>query len=127
MPILFVIGRILVGGYFLNGGYNHFKNLSHMAGYAGSKGVPAPKLAVGFSGLLLIIGGASILLGSWTNIGIYSIILFLIPVTFKMHAFWQDTDQAVKMSNKINFMKNVAILGLVLMLLSLPVPWMNSF
>ncbi len=127
MPLLFVIGRILLGGYFLQAGYGHFKNLSHMAGYAGSKNVPVPKLAVGFTGLLLLVGGATILLGSWTNLGIYSLILFLIPVTFQMHAFWKDTDENQKMNNRINFLKNLALLGALFMLLSLSVPWMNSF
>ena len=127
MPILFVLGRILLGGYFLMSGYNHFKNLSGSAGYAASKGVPMPKLAVGFSGLLLLIGGITILLGIWTNIGIYALVLFFIPVTFQMHAYWNETDPAMKMNQRISFMKNIALLGAILMLLSLPVPWINSF
>jgi uncharacterized membrane protein YphA (DoxX/SURF4 family) len=127
MPILFVIGRIIFGGYFLINGYSHFKNLSSHTSYATSKKVPAPKLAVSFSGLLLLIGGATIILGRWTNFGLYALILFFIPVTFQMHGFWKDTDAPTKMSQKIQFMKNLAILGAILMLLSLPVPWMNSF
>ncbi len=127
MPLLFVIGRVLLGGYFLQNGYNHFKNVSSMAGYAGSKGVPAPKVAVWFSGLLLIIGGASIILGAFTKIGIYSLVLFLIPVSFQMHAFWKETDPMQKMNQRVQFMKNLALLGALLMLLSFPTPWMNSF
>jgi uncharacterized membrane protein YphA (DoxX/SURF4 family) len=86
-----------------------------------------PKLAVWFSGLLLLIGGVTIVLGSWTNFGIYALILFFIPVTFQMHAFWKETDPSVKANQKISFMKNMAVLGALFMLLSLPVPWMNSF
>lgn len=127
MPLLFVIGRIILGGYFLISGYGHFKNLSGSAGYAASKGVPMPKLAVGFSGLLLLIGGATIVLGTWTSIGIYALILFFIPVTFQMHAYWKETDPMMKMNQKISFMKNMALLGALLMLLSLPTPWINSF
>ncbi len=108
-------------------GYSHFKNLKNSADYAASKGVPMPKIAVGFSGLLLLIGGATIVLGSWTNFGLYALILFLIPVTFQMHAYWKETDPMMKMNQRINFMKNLALLGAVLMLLSLPVPWINSF
>ena len=98
-----------------------------MAGYAGSKGVPAPKVAVWFSGLLLIIGGASIILGAFTKIGIYSLVLFLIPVSFQMHAFWKETAPMQKMNQRVQFMKNLALLGALLMLLSFPTPWMNSF
>ena len=127
MPLLFVLGRIILGGYFIINGYGHFKGMSNIAGYAGSKGVPMPKLAVGFSGLLLLIGGITILLGIWTNIGIYALFLFFIPVTFQMHAYWKETDPMMKMNQRISFMKNMAIFGALLMLLSLPTPWINSF
>ena len=60
--VAFLIGRILIGGFFLTAGFNHFARLNVMAGYAKSKGTPAPKLAVGGSGVLLLLGGASLLL-----------------------------------------------------------------
>lgn len=126
MPLLFVIGRILLGGYFLMNGYNHFKNLEGNIGYAKSKGVAMPKLAVGFTGLLLLVGGASIVTGFVTNVGIAVLILFLIPVTFQMHAFWKESDPMKRMGEKINFQKNIALLGAVLMMLALDVPWLNS-
>jgi uncharacterized membrane protein YphA (DoxX/SURF4 family) len=56
MDTLFLIGRIIFGFYFVFNGFNHFSNLSMMSGYAQSKGVPAPKLAVIFTGLLLLLG-----------------------------------------------------------------------
>ena len=45
MDTVFLVGRIVVGLYFLYAGYNHFKNLGFMSGYVASKGIPAPKLA----------------------------------------------------------------------------------
>jgi len=108
-------------------GYNHFKNIEGSVGYAQSKGVLFPKLAVGFTGLLLLVGGASVITGFATNVGLAALILFLIPVTFQMHAFWKESDPMKKMGEKINFEKNLALLGAVLMLLALGVPWMNSF
>jgi putative oxidoreductase len=51
MHIVFWIGRIMVGGYFLMAALNHFKNLSMYAGYVLSKGTPAPKLAIGGTGV----------------------------------------------------------------------------
>lgn len=122
-PILFLIGRILLGGYFLRSAYNHFRYLPMMAGYAGSKGVPVPKLAVAGSGLLLLIGGLGILLGVWISWAVLALALFLIPVTFKMHNFWKDTDQVAQMNNSVNFFKNLALLGAILILLMIPEPW----
>ena len=55
--IAFLIGRVIVGGFFLMNGFNHFAQLNMMTGYAKSKGIPAPALAVGGSGILLFLGG----------------------------------------------------------------------
>jgi hypothetical protein len=69
MKTLFLIGRILFGGYFLYSGIHHFSQLSMLSQYAESKNVPAPKLAVTGSGLLVFLGGLSILLGTCPHIG----------------------------------------------------------
>ncbi|MBI5221628.1 MAG: hypothetical protein HY979_02390 [Candidatus Magasanikbacteria bacterium] len=43
-----------------------------------------------------------------------------------MHNFWKDTDQNMKMSNYVNFTKNMALLGAALMLLVISTPWAMS-
>ena len=116
--ILQYAGRILLGGYFLVGGFNHFSKAEAMSGYARAKGVPASKAAVLFSGFLLLLGGASILSNLYPLIGLSALVLFLIPVTFKMHAFWAVDDANGKMSEMTQFMKNMALLGAVLVLLA---------
>lgn len=120
---IFMIGRLLLGGYFIYNGFNHFSNIVMISGYAQSKGVPSAKAAVAFSGLLLWIGGLSVLLGVYPSIGAIALTLFLLPVTFMMHAFWKIEDPMMKMGEKVNFLKNVALLGASLMLFALPQPW----
>jgi putative oxidoreductase len=115
---LLYIGRILFGGYFAFGGFNHFKMLDTMSGYARSKGAPMPKLSVAFSGVLLIVGGLSVLFDILPGFGLVALVLFLLPVTFIMHAFWKVQDPAAKMHEMVNFMKNIALLGAVLILLA---------
>jgi len=115
---LLYIGRILFGGYFAFSGFNHFKMLDMMSGYAKSKGAPMPKLSVAFSGVLLIVGGLSVLFDILPGFGLVALTLFLLPVTFIMHAFWKVQDPAAKMHEMVNFMKNIALLGAVLILLA---------
>ena len=112
------LGRLLFGGYFIYGGFNHFKMLDMMSGYAKSKGVPVPKLSVAFSGLLLLIGGFSVLVNVLPSVGLVALVLFLIPVTLSMHAFWKIQDPAAKMHEMVNFTKNIALLGAVCILLA---------
>jgi putative oxidoreductase len=114
---LLYLGRILFGGYFAFNGINHFKMLEMMSGYAKSKGAPMPKLSVAFSGLLLLVGGVCVLFNIMPFIGLAALLLFLIPVTFIMHPFWKIKDPMAKMHEMVNFMKNMALLGAVLIML----------
>ena len=125
MEIIFFIGRLLFGGFFLMSGINHFKNHQMLSGYAGSKGLPSPLLAVYGSGLLILLGGLGVILGIYPTISLWLIVIFLLPVTFAMHNFWKDTDPNMKMNNEINFKKNMALLGAALMAiyLSQMIPW----
>lgn len=59
----FLIARILFGGLLAFQGLNHFQNADAMSGYAQSKGVPAARAGVLFSGGMLIFGGLGIVLG----------------------------------------------------------------
>ncbi len=123
MEVLFLLGRILLGGYFVFNAFNHFANSKMMTGYAASKGVPAPAMAVLGTGVLLLVGGLSILTGFQTTIGLGAIILFLLGVTPMMHNFWAINDPQVRMGEMVNFTKNSALLGAAIMLLSYPTPW----
>ena len=122
----FLVGRILAGCYFLLGAFNHFTGTAMLARYAALRGVPAPTLAVIVAGILLLIGGLSLLLGVFPRIGIAALVGFLVPVTLIMHAFWADRDPMMRMNDVVNFTKNIALLGTVLMLAAVPRPWPYS-
>ncbi len=119
MTSLFILGRVIFGGYFLYQGINHFKHQNNMAGYAKSKGVPQPKNAVLLTGVLLVAGGAGVVLNVYFQTSVLLLLVFLVPTTFIMHQFWKDTDANQKMTDHISFFKNVALIGACLMLLAL--------
>lgn len=123
MVYLFVLGRILLGGYYMVNGVNHFKHLSMLTGYAQSKGVPMPREAVMLTGLMLFLGGLGILLGTCVELAVLMISVFLLVTTFQMHQYWKISDPMARMNEDINFKKNIALLGATLMLLAISVPW----
>jgi uncharacterized membrane protein YphA (DoxX/SURF4 family) len=122
----FLIGRIIAGSFCLMNAFNHFAQLNMMAGYAKAKGVPAPALAVAGSGVLLLLGGLSLLLGYHPTIGAALLVIFLLGVSFGIHKFWAVQDQQAKIGEMTHFLKNMAILGLLLMTLVIPRPWPMS-
>jgi putative oxidoreductase len=126
MNVAFLIGRIIVGVYFLFSSFNHFGHVKMMAGYAKGKGTPAPTAAIWGTGILLLLGGLSLLLGYQTVIGVTLLVIFLLGVSFKMHNFWAVPDPQTRMFERVNFLKNMGLLGLLLMLLAIPQPWPMS-
>jgi putative oxidoreductase len=126
MDSAFLIGRIIFGGYWLMAALNHFKNLNHMSVYAKAKGTPLPNLAVAGTGVILSAGGLSMLLGVYPVVGIALLIVFLLGVSVQMHSFWKVDDAQLKQIDMINFTKNMALIGALLMFLLLPRPWPMS-
>lgn len=117
MGIVYLIGHVIFGGYFLINAYAHLIKNKGTIGYAQMKGVKHPKLMVMGSGVLLLIGGLCFLLGFSYFWGSLALLVFMIPVTFKMHAFWKETDPHAKMNERVSFYKNMAIVGALLMML----------
>jgi len=122
MKEIFVVGRLVLGSYFLYGGFHHFVAVRDMAQFAHARGVPMPEVAVLGAGVLLIIAGLSFLLGFAPKLGMAATALFLVPVTLMMHQFWKETG-AARMADMINFTKNFGLLGAVLMFSAVPEPW----
>jgi uncharacterized membrane protein YphA (DoxX/SURF4 family) len=67
-----------------------------MASYAQSKGLPAPKAGVAASGVLLLLGGLSLLLGYHPTVGAILLVVFLLATSFTMHNFWAVKDPQQK-------------------------------
>jgi putative oxidoreductase len=126
MAQAFLVGRILVGCYYLQAAFHHFTSAGQLAHYTAARGVPAPEAAVIVAGLLLLIAGVSFLTGLYPWLGVAAIVAFLVPVTLIMHAFWADRDPAQRQSDIINFTKNIGLLGSSLMFLAVPRPWPYS-
>ena len=122
----FLLGRLMFGGFFLYNGINHLKQRKQLAQYASSKNVPKPEFAVVASGVALLLGGASLLLGVKPKLGAAMVAGFLAGVSPVMHDFWRAEDPNQRMNDMINFSKNLALLGGALALMGVEEPWPAS-
>ncbi len=116
MSAILLIGRIIFGGFFIMSGINHFTKLEAMTGYAKYKKLPAAKLGVLVSGLMLLLGGAYVLLGFYVDLGALLLAIFLVLAAVIFHNFWKETDATAKQSEMMNFMKDFALAGAALIL-----------
>jgi len=92
----------------------HFKQQT--IDYVASQGVPAASYLVPLSGIIASVGALSIILGYKAKAGAWLLIIFLIPVTFYMHAFWKETDAMKMQMQMANFMKNLSLIGAALLI-----------
>jgi uncharacterized membrane protein YphA (DoxX/SURF4 family) len=74
MTPLFLIGRHVVGSYFIASGLNHFMARATLVQFAAAKGVPLPAFAIPITGLPVLFAGLSILPGWRPEFGITAMI-----------------------------------------------------
>lgn len=103
------VGRALYSAVFILGGLSHFR--PQTISYAAQTGVPAAGFLVPAAGVLALLGGLSVLLGYHARIGAWLLVLFLVPVTLMMHAFWTVPDPMMAQVQQAMFMKNLGLLG----------------
>ena len=121
-----MIGRVVFALYWLNAAYSHLFKSTGLVGYTQMKtgySTGKSKFAVFATGILLAIGGLTLLAGVWVHLGILCLVVFLLGAAFKMHAYWKATDANSKMGDHVNFWKDIALIAALLMLLSLPLTY----
>ena len=61
--------------------------------------------------MLILLGGISVLLGLWGDLGSLLLVVFLLPTALLMHAFWKETDPMAKQMEMVQFNKDLALAG----------------
>ena len=107
------LGRALFAAIFIASAVGHFS--SKTIAFAAHQGVPLAPVLVPLSGLIALAGGLSVLLGYRARIGAWLLVLFLVPVTLAMHAFWAAHDPMTAQMQQVMFMKNLSMLGAALL------------
>ena len=112
MRYVTLAGRVLYSLIFIAAPVTHFT--SGAVGYATQSGVPMAGVLVPLSGVIAGLGGLCVLLGYQAKVGAWLLVVFLVPVTFMMHAFWTVQDPMMRQFQIAMFMKNISMLGAAL-------------
>ena len=111
MDIVLLIARIAFALMYVSGGINHLTKAEAMTGYAQFKKVPLPKQSVLLSGALMALGGLSVALGVWADLGALVLAVVTLVMALKMHDFWAQSDAQAKQTETIGFFKNLSMTG----------------
>lgn len=85
------------------------------------KVVPLPcddETAVRLNGALQAACGVALTIGIFPRAAAAGLVASLVPTTLAGHSFWEHEDPAARGANKIQFQKNAALVGGLLMVLA---------
>lgn len=66
---------------------------------------------VRLNGAAQVLGGVALASGKGRRLGAVVLAASLVPTTLAGHSFWQETDKTAKAAQKVQFMKNLGMMG----------------
>jgi uncharacterized membrane protein YphA (DoxX/SURF4 family) len=113
MDGVLLLGR-LFAALFVMSAMGHLTQTKSMAAYAASRGVPMAIPLTVLTGVQILLGGSSVLLGVWGDLGSLALVVFLVATAVLMHAFWRETEPMSRQMEMVQFNKDLALAGAAL-------------
>jgi putative oxidoreductase len=111
---LSLIGRILLAAIFVWSGFGKIGGFEGLAGQIASKGFPVAQAFAAVT-IAIEIGAGLMLVAGWkARWAALLLAVFTVIVTIFYHNYWA-VPEAQKMAQQIHFMKNLALIGGLLM------------
>lgn len=105
------IARVALGVPFVWLGFEAAKEPGGRTALVEKAGLPDPEMLVRANGAAMVAGGAALALGIKPRLAATGLIASLIPTTVVGHAFWEQEDPVAAKAQRVQFLKNVALLG----------------
>jgi putative oxidoreductase len=113
--VVILLARILLMVLFVLFGWSKLTGFSGTVAYMASEGLPFPTLVAVVVVIMEFFVGLAILLGFYTRPLALLLALYTLGTALVGHHYWTMTG-ADQMANMINFYKNLAIIGGLLLL-----------
>jgi putative oxidoreductase len=109
MEVLFLVSRVLLALVFVLPGIQvHLLQRAPTLELARRSRVPVPELLVPLAGVVMVTGGAMVILGLWADLGALLLASFSLAAA-PVHAFWREQDQLARQIQLGNFAKNLGL------------------
>ena len=108
-------GRVLLGLIFILSGFGKIAGFDGTVGYIAAKGLPLPALVAALTIVVELGGGLALAAGLYARQAALVLAVFTLLTALIFHNFWA-APAAEHMGQQINFLKNLAIAGGMLVL-----------
>jgi putative oxidoreductase len=105
------LGRICLSGIFIIAGAEAFKAPGPRTTKVEGAGIPEPEMAVKVNGATMVIAGLMLAFGIMPKAAAGALIGTMIPTTLVGHAFWKETTPQAQSMQRIQFLKNLGLIG----------------
>ena len=112
---LALVGRILLGVFFVMSGFEKITGFQGTVGYIAAAGLPLPQIVAVLTILVELGGGLLLVFGFLTSWAALALAVFTLAAAVLFHNFWA-APTAEQMNQFINFWKNVTLAGGMLVL-----------
>ena len=105
------LARPLLAGSFVAGGASALRSPGSRVELARKAGLKEPDKLVRINAATMVAGGLSLATGRLPRVSALTLAASLVPTTVVGHPFWSETDKAAKQAQRTQFVKNLSVLG----------------
>lgn len=117
--ICLLLGRLLMGTYFILPGLQKISNYQTMTDYMLDHSVPATGILLPVTIVLQILLGIAIIIGFKGKLAAFILAGLTLVISIYMHDFWSMTEGLARTQETQNFFKNMGIMAGLLIISSL--------
>lgn len=109
--------RVLMAIIFVSAGIEKIADPAGPMQFLQDRGLPLAGLLIWIAIVIEVGGGALLLAGYRARLAASLLIVFLVAATLLYHDFWSYTDEPMRQRHLVGFLKNLSILGALLLVL----------
>ncbi len=105
------LARPLLSSMFIAGGVDALRSPGGRVEQVRKAGLSEPEKLVQANAAAQLVGGLALATGRLPRLSALVLAGSLVPTTYVGHPFWSETDKAAKQQQQIQFLKNLSMLG----------------
>jgi putative oxidoreductase len=109
-----------MSGIYIKSGWDVFREPGNRPEKAAKLGLRNPELMVRANGLGMALAGSALALGIKPRLSALALAGLMVPTTLAGHRFWEEPPGPGKSAQEVQFLKNLGLIGGLLLFASSP-------